>query len=93
MKRTLVLNLALLATLALAPAAIAQSDNYPSRPITILAPFPPGGSSDTVIRPVAQKAGESLKATFVIENRPGAGGNVAALSAKQAAPDGYTLFL
>ena len=66
---------------------------YPTRPITILVPFPPGGSSDTVIRPVAQKAGESLNATFVIENRAGAGGNVAALATKQAAPDGYTLFL
>ena len=92
MKRTLAVNLALLATLVLAPAAMAQSD-YPSRPITIVVPFPPGGSSDTVIRPIAQKVAESLKATIVIENRPGAGGNVAALSIKQAAPDGYTLFL
>ena len=92
MKRMLAVNLALLATLVLAPAAMAQSD-YPSRPITIVVPFPPGGSSDTVIRPIAQKVAENLKATIVIENRPGAGGNVAALSIKQAAPDGYTLFL
>jgi tripartite-type tricarboxylate transporter receptor subunit TctC len=56
-------------------------------------PFPPGGSSDTVIRPIAQKAAESMKATIVIDNRTGAGGNVAALSTKQAAADGYTLFL
>jgi tripartite-type tricarboxylate transporter receptor subunit TctC len=91
MKRALSLTFALLAALAFAPAALAQSD-YPSRPITILVPFPPGGSSDTVLRPIAQKAGEALKATFVIENRTGAGGNVAALATKQAAPDGYTLF-
>ncbi|MPZ56406.1 MAG: tripartite tricarboxylate transporter substrate binding protein [Rhizobiales bacterium] len=92
MKRTQALILTLLTALALAPAAPAQSD-YPSRPITILVPFPPGGSSDTVIRPIAQKVAGALKATFVIDNRTGAGGNVAALATKQAAPDGYTLFL
>jgi tripartite-type tricarboxylate transporter receptor subunit TctC len=92
MKRTLAFILALLAALALVPAAMAQTD-YPSRPITILVPFPPGGSSDTVIRPIAQKAAEALKATIVIDNRTGAGGNVAALATKQAAPDGYTIFL
>jgi tripartite-type tricarboxylate transporter receptor subunit TctC len=93
MKRTLVFSLALLATLAFPATASAQGDNYPSRPITILVPFPPGGSSDTVIRPIAQKVGEALRATIVIDNRTGAGGNVAALATKQAAPDGYTLFL
>jgi tripartite-type tricarboxylate transporter receptor subunit TctC len=92
MKRTLASSLVLLVTLALAPAALAQSD-YPSRPITLLVPFPPGGSSDTVIRPIAAKVAEALKATIVIDNRTGAGGNVAALATKQAAPDGYTLFL
>jgi tripartite-type tricarboxylate transporter receptor subunit TctC len=84
--------LTLLACLVAMPSALAQTD-YPSRPITILVPFPPGGSSDTVIRPIAQKVGEALKATIVIDNRTGAGGNVAALATKQAAPDGYTLFL
>ena len=81
------------AALALsAPAALAQGEAYPARPITILVPFAPGGSSDT-IRPIAQKAGEILNATIVIDHRVGAGGNVAALATKQAAPDGYTLFL
>jgi tripartite-type tricarboxylate transporter receptor subunit TctC len=92
MKQSITLTFALLATLVVAPSASAQSD-YPSRPITILVPFPPGGSADTVIRPIAQKVGEALKATIVIDNRTGAGGNVAALATKQAAPDGYTLFL
>src|SRR3954454_15665814 len=77
---------------ALASGALAQ-DNYPSRPITLLVPFPPGGSADTVIRPVAQKAADNMKATIVIDNRPGGGGNVAAQATKAAAPDGYTLFL
>jgi tripartite-type tricarboxylate transporter receptor subunit TctC len=91
MKR--ILALALLAMGTLVPAAWGQADNYPSRPITILVPFPPGGSSDTVIRPIAQKVAEALKGTIVIDNRTGAGGNVAALATKQAAPDGYTIFL
>jgi tripartite-type tricarboxylate transporter receptor subunit TctC len=83
---------ALLALLALVGAAPAQ-DSYPSRPITLLVPFPPGGSADVVIRPVALKVSEALKQPIVIDNRSGGGGNVAALATKQAAPDGYTLFL
>ena len=62
-------------------------------PITLLVPFPPGGSADTVIRPIAQKVADALKQPIVIDNRPGGGGNVAAVATKQAAPDGYTLFL
>jgi len=72
--------------------ALAQAD-YPSRPITIVVPFPPGGSSDVVTRMVAQKMAENLKANVVIENRGGGGGVPAAITTKQAAPDGYTLFL
>src|SRR5262245_36543294 len=72
--------------------APAQSD-YPSRPITLIVPFPPGGSSDTVTRIVAQKLGENLKANVVIDNRGGGGGVPAAIAMKQATPDGYTLFL
>jgi len=88
-----VLGLALMISPVLAGALSAQTDNYPSRTITLLVPFPPGGSSDTVIRPIAQKVAASLGQTIVIDNRSGAGGNVAALATKQAAPDGYTLFL
>jgi len=93
MKRMLVLDAALLVALVAASPGLAQTDTYPSRPITILVPFAPGGSSDTIIRPIAAKAAEALGATIVIDNRAGAGGNVAALATKQAAPDGYTLFL
>jgi tripartite-type tricarboxylate transporter receptor subunit TctC len=74
---------------AVAPA---QSD-YPSRPITIIVPFPPGGSSDVVTRLVAQKVADNLKINVVIDNRGGGGGAPAAVSSKQAVPDGYTLFL
>ena len=75
-----------------APAA-AQGDNFPSRPITIVVPFPPGGSSDVVTRLVAQRMGENLKMNVLIDNRGGGGGVPAAISAKQFTPDGYTLFL
>lgn len=88
-----VVVLALLMPTASAGVSLAQTDNYPSRTITLLVPFPPGGSADTVIRPIAQKVAASLGQTIVIDNRSGAGGNVAALATKQAAPDGYTLFL
>src|ERR1044072_1043504 len=80
----------LLPTLAL--PTLAQSD-FPSRPMTIIVPFPPGGSSDVVTRLVAQKLGENLKANVLIDNRGGGGGGAAAIASKQAAPDGYTLFL
>jgi tripartite-type tricarboxylate transporter receptor subunit TctC len=79
---------------ALAVAAIpACADDYPSRPITILVPFPPGGSSDTIMRLVAQKVAEDTNLTIVIENRPGAAGNIAAMAIKNAPPDGYLLML
>ena len=73
--------------------AVAQADNFPSRPITIVVPFPPGGSSDVVTRLVAQRLGDNLKTNIVIDNRGGGGGVPAAIAFKQAAPDGYTLFL
>ncbi len=79
-------------SLAAIGRATAQAD-FPSRPITIVVPFPPGGSSDVVTRLVAQKLAENFKASVVIENRGGGGGVPAAIGIKQAAPDGYTLFL
>lgn len=91
-RTVIVLAGALAAALAAASPASAQ-DNYPSRPITLLVPFPPGGSADVVIRPVAAKVADALKQPIVIDNRSGGGGNIAAQVTKQAAPDGYTLFL
>ena len=82
----------LLLSLVIGLPAYAQSD-FPSRPITIIVPFPPGGSSDTVTRIVAAKLADNLKANVVIDNRGGGGGVPAAIAFKQAAPDGYTLFL
>ena len=85
--------LAVVLLLNFAPAAALAQADYPNRAITILVPFPPGGSSDVMTRAVAQKVGESLKINIVIDNRGGGGGVPAALATKQAAPDGYTLFL
>src|SRR5262245_7109238 len=84
---------ALLALAAVAPFAAAQVEHYPSRPITIIVPFPPGGSSDVVTRLVAARLADNLKANVVIDNRGGGGGVPAAIATKQLAADGYTLFL
>jgi tripartite-type tricarboxylate transporter receptor subunit TctC len=74
-------------------SVIARADDYPSRPITLIVPFAPGGSSDVVMRLVSKRVSESLKQTIVIENRPGGSGNVAALAVKNAPKDGYTLMM
>jgi tripartite-type tricarboxylate transporter receptor subunit TctC len=80
--------LALLAAMTLAAAA-----DYPSRPVTLVVGFPPGGPSDVLARVVANKLGELLGQPFVVDNRPGAGGNVAGEVVAHAAPDGYTLLM
>ncbi len=87
-----VLGVSALLCISAAPLAQAQTD-FPSRPITLLVPFAAGGSSDVVMRLVSAKVAESIRQTIVIENRPGGGGNVAALALKNAPPDGYTLMM
>lgn len=82
-----------MAAAALLTAAPARADDYPSRPITIIVPFPPGGSSDIVMRLVSQKVSESIKQPIIIENRAGGAGNVAAVAIKNAQPDGYLLMM
>jgi tripartite-type tricarboxylate transporter receptor subunit TctC len=82
-------NLFALVLLASIPA-FAQQD-YPSRPIHILVGFTPGGGPDITARWIAQKLGDAWKQQVLVENRPGAGGTVAAGTVARAAPDGYTL--
>ena len=71
----------------------ASAQGYPSRPISIILPFPPGSGNDTVARIIGPKITAELHQPVVVDNRPGAGGVVAADLASLAAPDGYTLFL
>src|SRR6266540_4227002 len=77
------------ALLALVSPLAAQ--NYPSRPITVIVPFPAGGPSDVVARIVAEHMGKVLGQTMVIENVGGAGGTIGSARVAAAAPDGYTL--
>ncbi|HZN27433.1 MAG TPA: tripartite tricarboxylate transporter substrate binding protein, partial [Burkholderiales bacterium] len=74
-------------------STIASAQTYPTRPLRLIVAFAPGGSVDVVARLVGQKLGESLGQQVVIDNRPGAGGNVSAEIAARAAPDGYTLYI
>jgi len=78
--------------LSAAGAAVAQSD-YPSRPITMVVPFPPGGVADITARPVAEAMGRYLKQPVVVENKSGAGGGVGMAYVAKAKPDGYTVLL
>ncbi len=77
--------------LALAPLAAAQS--FPSRPVRIIVPYPPGGSADALIRPLAQRMSDKLGQPVVIENKPGANGVVGMEYVAKSPPDGYTIVL
>jgi tripartite-type tricarboxylate transporter receptor subunit TctC len=81
----------LVAVLAIAGPALAQT--YPTQPIKLIAPFPPGGSVDIMARLIAEPLGRGLGQRIVIENRSGASGNIGMEAAARAAPDGYTLVL
>jgi tripartite-type tricarboxylate transporter receptor subunit TctC len=76
---------------AATPLARAEP-GYPSRPVRIITPYGPGGIADVTMRTIAQKLSERLGQQFIVDNRPGAGGIIAAKAAATAAPDGYTLF-
>lgn len=74
-------------------ALCAHANGYPSRPVTLVVPFTPGGSNDALARTVGQKLGEYWKQPVIVDNRPGAGGNVGTKQAAKAAPDGHTLLV
>jgi tripartite-type tricarboxylate transporter receptor subunit TctC len=93
-RRVAHIALAFLALVTVAPAIHAQvpdTTSYPARPVHILVPFPPGGAVDIVARTLADELGKRWPANIIIDNRPGAGGTIAADAVAKAAPDGYTL--
>ena len=95
MTKLLLISLAAGAAIAAIPAAQAQQAgaDWPNKPVRWIVPFPPGGAMDAIARALGDKAGKALKQPFIIENKPGAGGNIGAdFVAKQPA-DGYTMMI
>lgn len=92
-RRALLAAMAVLCGAAVPAMSAIAAEAFPSRPIRLIVPFTPGGTTDILARLVAQKAGETLGQPMVVENRPGAGGNIGAEAAARSAADGYTLVM
>jgi tripartite-type tricarboxylate transporter receptor subunit TctC len=86
-------RLALLATALAAPRLAAAQDTWPNRPVRVIVPFTPGGSTDILARALSAELQDTLGQPFVIENRGGAGGTLGSEVVARAAPDGYTLMM
>jgi len=83
----------LLTTLVVGLAAVTAQAAWPDKPVTLIVPFPPGGSTDNIARMLAPKLQEKLGGNFIVDNKAGATGTIGAAFIKRAAPDGYTLFV
>lgn len=93
-KRTLIrIALAAVTSGLVAVGTTAHADNYPSKPIKFIVGFPPGGSTDLVTRIVAAQMAQELKQSIIVENKAGAGGNIASQFVANAPADGYTIYL
>jgi tripartite-type tricarboxylate transporter receptor subunit TctC len=90
-RRLAVAFFAVIITAGATPLAIAAGEAYPSRPIRLVVPFPPGGPLDVVARAIGQKLTDAWGQPVIIDNRPGAGGNIGADLVAKSAPDGYTI--
>lgn len=93
LRRALCAALGGAALLALASPALAQDAAWPTKPIRVIVTFPPGGSADAIVRAIAPRVSEKLGQPLVIENRPGAGGNIGLTAVAKAEPDGHTVGL
>ncbi len=93
MKKAIVLTLLMLVSVLGIADANARAKVYPEKPIRLIVPFPPGGPTDIVARLVAAEMSNGLKQSVIVENIPGAGGNIGTHNAVQAKPDGYTLLM
>lgn len=93
MRPTSLLRSGLAMILAMGVAAAAQAQAWPERPVRFIVPFPPGGSTDTVARAIADKLRERIGQPVVIDNRAGAGGTIGSDIAAKAPPDGYTMLI
>jgi tripartite-type tricarboxylate transporter receptor subunit TctC len=91
LRRTLAV--AVLSLLGICASGISHAQSWPSKPIRIVVGFAPGGTTDAMARMVAQSLTESLGQSVVIDNKPGASGNIAASEVARATPDGHTLFI
>src|SRR5688572_30614348 len=96
MRRTILALIAATGLAAISPAAAQtaspiSAQGYPAKPVRVINPFAPGGGLDLALRPVLQKMSDSVRQSFVIENRPGAAGGIGTEFVTKAAPDGYTL--
>jgi tripartite-type tricarboxylate transporter receptor subunit TctC len=74
-------------------AASIHAQTYPAKPIRLICPFPPGGAVDIASRAIAQELSKTIGQSVIVENKPGAGGNIGGAEAARSAPDGYTLFM
>jgi tripartite-type tricarboxylate transporter receptor subunit TctC len=92
-RRDVIVGLAGSVAATAAPRALAQVTAFPARPLRLIVNFPPGGAADVIGRALAQAMGESMRQQVVVENRPGANGNIGADAVAKAAPDGHTLLM
>jgi tripartite-type tricarboxylate transporter receptor subunit TctC len=93
MRKTVIARMLFAACLAAMLATAVRADDYPTRPITLVVPYPAGGGNDVIARIVAEKMSAALGQQIVIENRGGAGGTIATRQVAKSAPDGYTLLV
>lgn len=91
-RRNVPLGIMLVGMMVMVPHAL-RAEDYPTRPIKLLVGAPPGGTTDTIARAIASPVATALKQSVIVENRPGAGGNLAAEMVAKSAPDGYTLLV